>query len=367
VLTGTPALTAMITLSNGRVFAANRTIPGAIRWDAWYGGGSGSEANVNQRSAAALGPQRWQSRAPWFASPPSPATNVINGNQQATIDAEIGYAASAGLKYWAYCWYGQQIPPSPMMDAWNLHQSSKVKNSMNWCMLLQFSRIGPSSFWQTNIPTYVSYFLQSNYQLVLSGRPLLYVFIDNARVLAANWGNSWTNVEKAFNELRTATIAAGMASPYIVIMNGNHVDAASYSTQTGADAISNYRSGNPGVATPWPMYEGSIESYWAAMGATGTPIVPIAMTGWDPRPRAHMSPNSTGVPRYAVAPTADQLTAHLQAAVSYVVSHPSQCPSKAILIYSWDECDEGGNAILPTWTGGEPDTSRISALQRVDW
>ncbi len=61
-----------------------------------------------------------------------------------------------------------------------------------------------------------------------------------------------------------------MASPYIVIMNGNPVNAASYA-QNAADAISNYTGGTPGVATLWPTYEASIESYWAAMGATGAP------------------------------------------------------------------------------------------------
>jgi hypothetical protein len=51
----------------------------------------------------------------------------------------------------------------------------------------------------------------------------------------------------------------------------------------------------------------------------------------------------------------------------YVESRVESRPSKAILIYSWDECDEGGNAIIPTWTGGAPDTSRITALQKVAW
>jgi hypothetical protein len=240
-------------------------------------------------------------------------------------------------------------------------------------MLLQFSRIGLPGFWGANIPTYVSYFRQANYQTVLNGRPLLYVFITHPTDLATGWGNSWANVRTAFNALRAATTAAGLTSPYIVIMNGNLTNAASYAAQTGADAISNYIAGAPGVTMTWPIYEASVESYWTAMAATETPIVPIAMTGWDPRPRAETSPafarvqKPVGETPYVTAPTAEQLTAHLLAAVRYVANHPTQCPSKAILIYSWNECDEGGNAIIPTWTGGAPDTSRIEALQRVAW
>jgi hypothetical protein len=371
LLTGSATLATITAMPHGKAITANGTIPGAIRWDAWYGGGAGSsDGTVNQQVCNSLGPQHWHFRAPWFAAPSSTDTIVVDGNQQATMDAEIAYAASAGLRYWAYGWAGQQTPPSALMNAWNLHQSSGIKNTMNWCMLLPFSR---SSTWKQNIPTYVSYFQQVNYQLVFANCPLLYVFVDDLTALRNIWGSSWSDVQAFFIALRTAAASAGLGSPYIVIMNGNRVNAASYATQTGADAISNYRSGTPGVARPWPTYEASIESYWAAMAATGTPIVPIAMTGWDPRPRAETPPTFARVQKpvneasYVIAPTAEQLTAHLQAAVGYVESHPAQCPSKAILIYSWNECDEGGNAIIPTWTGGAPETSRITALQRVRW
>ena len=358
--------------------AANGTIPGAIRWDAWYGGGAGSEATVNATVAQSLGPARWQFRAPWFAQPASAFANSINGNAQATMDAEIGYAASAGLKYWAYCWYGQQSPGSPMQNAWALHQSSSVKANMNWCMILQFSRIGPAATWNANIAAYVSYFQQANYQTVTIAaavRPLLYVFVDDLNHLTTDWGGSWANVQTAFNALRTAATGAGLATPYIVIMNGSATNAASYATQTSSDAISNYTAGTVGVATPWPTFETTVEAFWASQGATGTPIVPICHSGWDTRTRKQTPPSFSGVQRpwfganvYVVPPTGAQLTTHLQAAVSYVVANPTQCPSKAIIMYSWDECDEGGNAIIPTYgTGSGPDTGRITALQGVIW
>jgi hypothetical protein len=380
LLSGTTALAAVAALSIEHAQAANGTIPGAIRWDAWYGGGSGSEPTVNQQVANSLGPQRWQSRAPWFATPPSAFSNAINGNAQAVMDAEIGYAASAGLKYWAYVWYGQETPASQLQNAWALHQSSSVKANMNWCLMLQFSRMGPASFWNANIAAYVSYFQQANYQTVTVAaavRPLVYVYIDDLTHLTTDWGASWANVQTAFNALRTATTGAGLATPYIVLLNGTPANAASYVTQTSADAISNYTGGVvAGVAMPWATYETGVEAFWASMGATGTPIVPIAQTGWDRRPRLQTPPSFGGAGQrawfganvYIVPPTGAQLTTHLQAAVSYVVANPTQCPSKAILIYSWDECDEGGSAIIPTYgTGSGPDTGRITALQGVTW
>jgi hypothetical protein len=78
------------------------------------------------------------------------------------------------------------------------------------------------------------------------------------------------------------------------------------------------------------------------------------------RPRMTTDPCQRS--RYVVTLTAEQFTR-----ICKPRSHPAQCPSKAILIYSWNECDEGGNAIIPIWTGGTPDTSRIAALQKVAW
>jgi hypothetical protein len=349
-------------------FAANGTIPGAIRWDPWYG--TTSAAALSTGPAELQAPQ-WQFRAPWFATPQRGGL-LINGNQQATIDAEIGYAASAGLKYWAYVWYGDIVPLDGMMNAWTLHQSSSIRNSMNWCLMLQFSEVSPTTF-ANDQAQYVAYFQQSNYQLVLTNRPLVYLLIDDLNMLTTRWGSDWANVKAALDALRTATVAAGLGTPYIVIMYGVPANAASYASQTGSDAISNYLLGSNQLAELWQTYEPTVEAFWAAMGATGTPIVPDAQTGWDQRPRlAPQFVNACTVRlsdfAYVVVPTGPQLTAHLQAAVSYVVANPTQCPSKAILIYSWDECSEGGNAIIPTYGNGSgPDTGRITALQGVTW
>ena len=358
-LLGTAAAAAL--LRPRRTLAANGTIPGAIRWDAWYGD---TDPTVVALSTAELQAPQYQFRAPWFATPAVGGGLTINGNQQATIDAEIGYAASAGLKYWAYVWYGEQTPANGLMNAWALHQSSSVKANMNWCMLWQFSLSGS---WNANIATYVSYFQQANYQTALTNRPLLYVLIDSLTNLATVWGGSWANVQTFFNALRAATTGAGLGSPYIIIMHGVPATGASIASQTSADAISNYVVGNNQSNQSWPSFEPAVETFWATMGATGTPMIPIAVTGWDPRPRV-LQPAACVQANYVQVPTGAQLTAHLQAAVSYVVANGTQCPSKAILIYSWDEYSEGGNVICPTYgIGSGPDTGRITALQGVTW
>jgi hypothetical protein len=350
LISGAAALATAAMLPSNPAGAISGIIPGAIRWDAWYGSTPGSsESGVNGAVDISLGPAQWQPRAPWFASPVSAYLNSINGGTQATIDEEINLAAQAGLKYWAYCWYGQQTPDSSMQIAWHLHQSSSVASRMNWCLLLQFTRTGT---WAASIPTYVGYFQQANYQKVLGGRPLLYVFIDNLTGLNA-WGGSWANVQAGFKALRSATTAPGLATPYIVILYGWPPTAASYATQTGADAISEYGAGlTSGIAEPWASAEPGMEAYWASEAAAGMPIVVPCQTGADTRPRSD-HPWLGGKPHfgesvYVVPPTPAQVAAHLQNAINYIAANPTVCPSKAMLIYSWDECDEGGNALIPT-------------------
>lgn len=386
LLTGSAALAAYAALPASPALAANGTIPGAIRWDAWYGnvgsGGAGSsEDAVNPGVSVTLGPTQFQGRAPFFSRPVSSYLNSIVGTQ-ASMDAEIAYAASAGLKYWAYCWYGQQTPDSPMQNAWHFHQSSSVKNNMNWCLLLQFSRIGNSTTWGNNIATYVSYMQQTNYQTVTiaaTARPLIYLFVDDTTRLAANWGGSLTNLQTAFNALRSACTGAGLGTPYIVIMNGNVATAASYATGTSSDAISNYTGGGTisGIGGgSWSAYETALEAYWASEAGAFATIIPPCQIGLDSRPRKqHPQPlTSPGIPHngenlFVAVGSAAQITAQLQAAVSYVVANPTIVPSKTILIYSWDECDEFG-AIVPTYNAANPAvpiTTTLGAVGAVTW
>ena len=65
---------------------------------------------------------RYHARAPFCAQPLSADSISFAGcDRQAVMDAEIGYAARAGLSYWAYVWYEMN---DSMMNAWKLHQAS---------------------------------------------------------------------------------------------------------------------------------------------------------------------------------------------------------------------------------------------------
>ena len=77
----------------------DRPIVGAIRWDAWTGGG------ITEQVERTLGPKRYHNRVPWFGKVVNDSTVKIDGSPQEVMDREIGLAASAGLDYWAFLIY----------------------------------------------------------------------------------------------------------------------------------------------------------------------------------------------------------------------------------------------------------------------
>jgi hypothetical protein len=348
------------------LLSAEKTIPGAIRWDAWY-----ASSDVNTDVDKSLGPPEWHSRAPWFARPTASDSISIDGGQQTTIDAEIRYAVQARLQYWAFVWYGAQ---SPMQSAWRLYQSSKLRNQIKWCLLLAVSNQGGAKGFKAASPQYIGYLAQPNYQTVLNRRPLLYVLMDSDKSVEA-WGG-YSGVATSLREFRHDAQQSGTPDPYVVLLRAPASRAAGAARACSFDAISTYVPiMKPGYPLSWEEQESSVERVWQAYADTGLPLVLNCVTGWDQRPRlkkaekradAHQDGAGTHY-NYTIPPTTDQVTAHLQSGVDYVLKHPQSCPSKTLLIYSWDECDEGGNAIVPSYTPSGPNTSIVDALRRVDW
>ena len=57
-----------------------------------------------------------------------------------------------------------------------------------------------------------------------------------------------------------------------------------------------------------------------------------------------------------------EIAGHVRAAVAFARSHPDACPSSTVLIYSWNECDEGGSVLCPTWTEDGPTHGILDAV-----
>ncbi len=336
---------------------------GAIRWDAW----EASNSSVNRAVATSLSPPQFHTRAPFCAAEHGGAIGFGACDTQVAMDAEIAFAAAAGIAYWAYCWYGIN---DPMARAWSLHQSSENRNRVKWCLLLQFSRMSSLA---TLVSTYVAYFRQPNYQHAAGVRPLVYVSVDQMSHLASDWRGDWTNLHTVLEKLATACAAAGVNRPYIVIMSGSPATSRDILRALNADAISNYTGRIPsGRPASYQALDKTTQAYWAEMAATGVPIVPICMTGWDTRPRKlhpppwnHGQTPGAGMDTYVEPGTPAEIARHVRAAVDYITAHPAACPSRNLLIYSWDECDEGGSPLIPTFSPKGPNRAILDAVSAV--
>ena len=73
---------------------------GAIRWGGWF---SGSQWAEN------LDDPRWHDRLPFFATQDSAEGDVdVVGDRADVMLREIEYARSAGLRFWAFCYYDER-------------------------------------------------------------------------------------------------------------------------------------------------------------------------------------------------------------------------------------------------------------------
>jgi hypothetical protein len=335
-------------MASGKLF-------GAIRWDFWY-----SMVGACLSTARNLGNSLYRSRAPFFTTEVS-SNNILFAPTQAHMDAEINFAVQGGLSYWAFLLYSRVYQPEGM-QGYDLYQSSAIKNNIKWCQIRWTGLWGQTGNFATEVAEAVAMCQQSNYQKVLSGRPLVYVYYDQ-KELTNRWTND-ANFKVALDAFRAACISAGLANPYIVLMWG----AGSTKTALGADALSNYNSTIPAVVNPtYGALDTQAQGYWEELRVSGGKVVPICMAGWNKTPRIDRPvPWDSGQRPFFRAnmtvtpPTNAELTSHLAAAVAYMNANPSACESNAALIYAWNEFDEGG-WLCPTL--GDPTGSRLNAIK----
>ena len=95
----------------------------------------------------------------------------------------------------------------------------------------------------------------------------------------------------------------------------------------------------------------------------------MTTTGWDKQPRKdhpvsweknHAYHQQQVFPSTA---TPQEIASHLERALAFVSTHSDCCPANAVIVYAWNEHDEGG-WLAPTWTpSGQANTTRLSAVR----
>jgi hypothetical protein len=335
---------------------ADRTpLVGAIRWDGWFYDTSNFITRILQKT---LAPKEFHKRLPFFAKEISDDSVYVNGSSQEIMDQEIAYAKAGGLDYWAFVTY----PPADGLSiGLRNYLKSKHRGDIHFSIITEQGRLNPSD---TGYLDYIRKLMEEpGYQMVENGRPLWFVgFIDSANV-RNTWG-SFRQLKKGLDSIRLLIQGSGGKNPYLVIMDFNAELGKRWADSLGGDAISSYVAQKNSVKGTYQQLNREVEQFWEECKSTGAQVVPICDAGWSPKPRldypniwTHFYPKGN----YYADASPSELASHVRRALDWMKEHPASAPARCILIYAWNEYDEGG-WLGPTLFEG---TKRLDALRSV--
>jgi len=365
----------------------NRPLVGAIRWDAWYGTlpasarlpasveYPGFDASRNRKVSQdpgketyrSLAAEPWRYRWPFFTTlAPDGSAKEFNENKPEVLEQEIEYAVHAGLDYWAFTAYPEDCPLSYTLKTF---LTCKSRDKFKFCLFLPmwpaYGRIPNEEAERAYWAHVLRMAQQPNYLKVEGNRPVFYLGFLTGRLIEMLLDGRW---KKFCGELEQC----GLGKPWLVICSGSPKSIMRYYEQLQGDALSQYAVSGKAKAGSFSELAARAEAFWEECVATGAPVVPICMTGWDRRTRVmnpvswesfHLQPDADQY--YYKRGTPEELAAHIGRGVSWFKKHPGKNGIELVLIYAWNEFDEGGwlvPALPPPHGEG---TARIDALRKV--
>jgi len=324
-----------------------------IRWDAWFGD-KGTPGAAVERS---LRPERWHDRLPTCATVLSPERVRIACDTAAQMAQEIDGAAEAGVGFWAFVAYGDA---DPMSLGLRTYLAAPNRQRIGFAMIMELSR------WSDRrMTTRLRQLMQEpGYQRTPDGRPVFFLGFASDALIQGLGGLE--GLGRSLDDFRVDARRAGLANPYIVLLEPDVARAARLARALSLDAVSAYTVAD-GAARRGSYRDLArrAERFWSLSAEAGLALVPPAMTGWDRRPRvdhpvpweasAASPPDATE--RYYARPTPDELREHLASALRR--ASESDAPARMVLVYAWNEFDEGG-WLAPTQGEG---TARLAATR----
>lgn len=330
------------------------SIVGAIRWDGYTGdavtfkddpiyGGDPNLEYVGLQTERAMSPGKYHFRIPFYSSELSENSCIFRNTTQSGMDQEIAYAKNAKIDYWAFNWYRQG---SGLDTARNLYLSSAYKNDVKWCPILTWQHFDNS---QNSL--LVNYMKESNYQKVLGGRPLVYIFYYNLS-------------RSTLDSLRQECANQGVPNPYVVYMNFDAASAAAGANDVGADAISSYACPTLN-GTAYSAAASNEQTQWNNYKNTGKKIVPFVTTGWDTRPY-HDNPagfySDPGIDGWEQYASPQEIGNQLQDSLDWTYGNPTAVDANTVIMYAWNEFTEGGWLVPSLYFGADRLNAAASVL-----
>ena len=315
-----------------------KTQVGVIRWDAYVD----SDRFFGTFASNSLSPKEYQNRAPFYSRITEEGRVTFSNYNEDLFNQEMEYAISAGIDYFAYCYYSFDCANAaaaldydparkaiaPYIDELTIvrrmHRKSTYREKVKLCAIL-------TSFPLTALDVAeLAEDMVSDYYVKVDGRPLLYCYETKAPVTLANLALLLPELEKA-----------GVPAPIMVPtypLNANTMAEQS----KDEEAVGFYAAGNNGFVD-YESYcakvSGCLENYFRI----GKPVVPLLAMGWNPDPRVD---HPVSWASYARVQYHEEMTeAGLQQQVAKIRELVQQYPDRFMghcLVFAWNEFEEGG-------------------------
>lgn len=282
---------------------------------------------------------RWRDRWPYYTSVnPKDGSGIISGDTQKVMDQNIRYWTDFNIDSVSFVYYA---PFSPQFSKYNkgLNRflNSKEVNPVTFSLILQGSHLLNQSGHGEFTDDILELLKNPKYQRINEDRPLIYIYdIPN---LVKSFGSK-ENVKKAIVDLRVKTESAQAGK---LLVAG--LDADNSNTDLGFDAFGSYSANGAGEEKEYPysLLMEANRTHWDKLGLFGKDVILPVNIGWDPRPRfsnPEIGLMYRGNPWYS-APKPEQITQNILAAYEWMKRHPICSSLQTILIYAWNEYDEG--------------------------
>lgn len=335
---------------------------GIIRWDAWFPGSPYSKV---------LAEPRWQGRLPEFTKG-NGKDICICGSDPKTLETEAKEALNSGITYFAFNYYFPEDGSGNFSQNWQgmgqaLRSFQKLETKLKYSLIFdaRFALFDNPKYRSNVVDEHVAAFASRNYLKTQSGRPVIYILMQNHNEFRQGMSHR-DRIEEYFSRLKSECAERNLKSPYCVVVTFSPTDARMLISMFGFDAATSY--GNPrgsqkmppGHELPFSNCANGSRQYWKTAKSISIPFIPPVSLGWDYRPNLdepNLAKGRNIAGDYCDAPSDQEIKSLVRDACD--VASESNVSFPSILIYAWNEYTEGG-WIAPTKGEGR---RRLDALK----
>lgn len=326
---------------------------GAVNWDCSLP----SNTFFGYYATRSLGPARFRDRTPYYAREVAPDKIEYTNRTQEEYEVEMRYAIEAQIDYFAFCWYDHIVPSQHLegTDAATasadkhvheltrirtLHAQSPLREKLHYCAIL----ISPHPYSDDSLRALAREMKDGGYEKI-DKRPLVYFF-------PGQWPPLLERLQQICQEEETP-------APFAVVMTNN------------CDVPAEDRDKPDGICAYTCVKEGSWEELCQAnleenhkRACLGIRSVPLFTVGWDPSPRVQNPVPWCCYPdtNYHSPCTKEELLDAAKGFKNWLVENRQQCVPGHMLVFAWNEFEEGGWICPTLGADGQADFRRRDAF-----